>query len=469
MKLRIQERYFGKVAALIAFALAYGFFQFGYQYHLMRREQMNLFLYDWEYIRETYRGMGWLSHFLGDFVEQFLYFPVLGPVLIALIILGIAAIPYLISRRWLGRWASLGIAFVFYVWAFMRETGNLYITQYSIAVLSYLALVFVAFLFKKRWQQAAAAALLLGAGVYAIGNPYHKYYGELWGTPEFTNEKVIALDVQASRENWDKVLKIAKKRILVNEAVYLTNLALAMKGQLGNELFDYPQNYANGLFLWVDGESSQFSVGLAGEVWYHMGNMTLAEQSAIVALQQSAKHTGTKYVKRLAEITLITEEYGAAMKYLNMLNRTLVYRKWARSMVPENQGPEEKKWLADRRADLPKEDMIYDSNFYFRDVMLQLLEANPDNMTARQYLLVYDLLNLRLEDFFNNYSAKLIKGSVYEQAALIWLTVQNRTGEEELMKYGISRQTMQRIEQFYRFPDKYKNTYWYYYLYTTAD
>lgn len=469
MKPRKTDRYLGQIAAGIAFLTAYGFFQFAYPYHLMRREQMNLFLYDWQYITETYKGIGWLTHFLGDFVEQFMYFPVIGPVLVALIVTGIGAAAYKICRRWLGKWASLGIAFLVFGWAFMRETGNLYITQYSIAVLVYLGLALAALQLKKSWQQAAAAVLLIGIGIYPVGNPYHKYYGELWGIPQFTNEKVIALDVQASRDNWDKVLKLVEKPIYVNEAVYMTNLALAIKGQLGNELFNHPQNYANGMFLWVDSNASQFTDGLAGEAWYHLGNMTLAEQSAIVALQQSAKHTGTKYIKRLAEITLITEEYGAATKYLSMLSRTLVFRKWAISMMPENQSQETKEWLADRRADLPKDDLIYDSNLYFKEILQQLLKANPENMIARQYLLVYDLLNLRVDQFFEDYCSKMITGSIYEQAILIWLSIQNRATEEEAAKYGVKKQTMQKLMQFYRFPERYENTYWYYYMDATSE
>lgn len=41
-----------------AFLLAYCFFQFFYPYHLIRREQLTLFLYDIDYILDTYSGPG---------------------------------------------------------------------------------------------------------------------------------------------------------------------------------------------------------------------------------------------------------------------------------------------------------------------------------------------------------------------------------------------------------------------------
>jgi hypothetical protein len=53
--------------------------------------------------------------------------------------------------------------------------------------------------------------------------------------------------------------------------------------------------------------------------------MTMAEQSAITSLQASPRHTGARFVTRLARINLITGEDAAAQKYLSMLSRTLFY------------------------------------------------------------------------------------------------------------------------------------------------
>ena len=65
----------GHLAAALAFLGSWAFFCFAYPYHLMRREQMNLFLFDGDYIRQTYRGAGWLARFLSDFLEQFSFPP----------------------------------------------------------------------------------------------------------------------------------------------------------------------------------------------------------------------------------------------------------------------------------------------------------------------------------------------------------------------------------------------------------
>ena len=65
----------GLVAAVLAFLGSWSFFLFAYPYHLMRREQQNLFLFDGFHIRETYRGMGFLGRFVADFLEQFFLAP----------------------------------------------------------------------------------------------------------------------------------------------------------------------------------------------------------------------------------------------------------------------------------------------------------------------------------------------------------------------------------------------------------
>ncbi len=429
----------------------------------MRREQLNLFLYDWDYITQTYKGLGWLGRFLGDFTDQFLYFKVIGPVLVALVLTGIGSVTYRICRHGLGKTASLGIAAVVFAWSLLRESENLFLTQYSLVTLGYLALVLAALQFRRIWMRAAAGIVFLAIGIWSLGSPCQKYYGKLWGVPNMVYDKMIALDVEGSRGHWDKVLKLSEKALYINEASYYYNLACAMTGQLGDKMLDHSQRvYGNSLFLWVREQVSPFSNGIAGEVWYHLGDMTLAEQSAIVALQASPKHTGARYLVRLAEINLISGEYGAAQKYLNMLSKTLNYRRWARRMMPQNHSEAVTKWLTESRSKLADRDVIYGSS-EFRPLLLGLLEANPDNYLAQQYLLAYDMMCFDLESFVADYGKYPIQGRMYQEALVIWLSMNNNLNDATALSYGISKQTLQRLNAFYKFPGSFKNSYWYFY------
>ena len=455
--------YVGPLAAAVGFVSAFLFFQFAYPYHLIKREQANLFVFDGDYIAETYRGMGWLARFVTDFLEQFFHLPVAGPLIVALLVTGIGIVMYRILRHFLGVWPSLGIAALVFIWAFFRETGNIYTTRYTVVVLGFLALILAALQFKKVWQKIVAAVLFLAFGVWALGSPYHKYYGMLWNTPTIGYERLIGLDAEIARENWDKVLDLSKKDLYTVEASFCYNLAHAVKGDLGSVLMSHSQGKPYDLLPPVSIDRTAFSDCLAGEAWYQLGNITVAEQGAIVALQSSPDHTGARYIKRLAEVNLISGEDAAAQKYLNLLSHTLFYRKWALSRMPGRQDEAVRTALAAARANLPVTDFVHQSENP-RNVLLGLLEANPSNTVARNYLLCYDMLCYDLNSFMKDYAAYPMKGRLYQEAVLIWLNQNGLLNDQEFARYGIDRSTVDRLGRFYQNPNAFPDSYWLYYL-----
>ena len=453
----------GLVATALAFLGSWGFFLFAYPYHLMRREQQNLFLFDGDYIRQTYRGVGWLARFVSDFLEQFFVSPVPASLIVALLLTGIGVVVYRICRHFLGKWPSLAIASAFFIWAFLRETGNLYITRYTVVVLGYLTLILLALQCNKAWVKILAGVALLAFGAWALGSPYHKHYGKPWSVPKFNYERVIGLDIETSREHWDKVLKLSQKDLYMEEASYCYNLALAMKGRLGDDLLNHSQNHHLTLLFPASSEHTIFTNGMAGEAWFQLGDMTQAEQSSITSLQASPKHTGTRFLVRLARVNLISGEDAAAQKYLNLLSRTLFYGKWARSMMPGRLDDAAREQIETARARLLRKDFVHQSERP-RDILLGLLEADPDNLEARNYLLCYDLMCYDLDTFMQDYTPYMINARLYREAILIWLSQHERMTPSQVSNYGIDLSEVDRMNRFGRNPAKYKNTYWYYYL-----
>ena len=453
----------GLVAAILAFLGSWAFFLFAYPYHLMRREQQNLFLFDGVHIRETYRGMGFLGRFVSDFLEQFFLVAVPASLIVALLLTGIGVVVFRICRHFLGKWPSLGVATLFFIWSFLRETGNLYLTRYTVATLALLSLVLLALQFKKAWLKPLAAVLLVGFGIWAFGSPVHKVYGKAWSVPQFKYERVIGLDTEACRENWDKVLELSKVDLYTEEASYCYNLALAMKGRLGDDLFDHSQNYHYSLLFPASSDQTVMTNAMAGEAWFQLGDMTVAEQSAITSLQASPKHTGARYLVRLARVNLISGENGAAMKYLTILGKTLFYGKWARSMMPGRQDEAVRVQLSDARAKLARKDIVHQLDRP-REQLLGLLEADPTNAPARNYLLCYDLLTYDLDAFMQDFTPDMIKGRLYQEAVLLWLTLQGRLTPDEISRYGMDLSVSDRMNRFGLNPSAFKNTYWYYYL-----
>ncbi len=453
----------GLVAAVLAFLGSWSFFLFAYPYHLMRREQQNLFLFDGAYIRETYRGVGFLGRFVSDFLEQFFLAAVPASLIVALLLTGIGVVVYRICRHFLGKWPSLGIATLFFIWSFLRETGNLYLTRYTVATLALLFLVLLALQFKKAWLRPLAAVLLVGFGIWAFGSPVHKVYGKAWSVPQFKYERVLGLDTETYREHWDKVLQLSKVDLYTEEASYCYNLALAMKGRLGDDLFDHSQNHHFSLLFPASSEQTVMTNAMAGEAWFQLGDMTVAEQSAITSLQASPKHTGARYLERLARVNLISGEDGAAMKYLTILGKTLFYGRWARSMMPGRQDEAVRVQLSDARAKLARKDIVHQLDRP-REQLLGLLEADPTNAAARNYLLCYDLLTYDLDAFMQDFTPDMIKGRLYQEAVLLWLTLQGRLTPDEISRYGMDLSVSDRMNRFGLNPSAFKNTYWYYYL-----
>ena len=453
----------GLVAAALAFLGSWSFFLFAYPYHLMRREQQNLFLFDGVHIRETYRGMGFLGRFVADFLEQFFLAAVPASLIVALLLTGIGVVVFRICRHFLGKWPSLGIATLFFAWSFLRETGNLYLTRYTVATLALLSLVLLALQFKNAWLKPMAAVLLVGFGIWAFGSPVHKVYGKAWSVPQFKYERVIGLDTEACRENWDKVLELSKVDLYTEEASYCYNLALAMKGRLGDDLFDHSQNYHYSLLFPASSDQTVMTNAMAGEAWFQLGDMTVAEQSAITSLQASPKHTGARYLVRLARVNLISGEDGAAMKYLTILGKTLFYGRWARSMMPGLQDETVRAQLSDAHARLARKDMVHQLERP-RELLLGLLEADPANAAARNYLLCYDLLTYDLDAFMQDFTPDMIGARLYQEAVLLWLTLQGRLTPDEISRYGMDLSVSDRMNRFGMNPAAFKNTYWYYYL-----
>lgn len=453
----------GTYLSSLAFCCAFCFFQFAYPYHLIRREQMNLFLYDFDYIRQTYAGMGWLARLVSDFLEQFFHLTIAGPTVISFLLTAIGVVSYQICRKIAGRWPSTAVASVIFLWSFFRETGNLYVTRYTVVVLGYLSLLVLSLRFEEVWKRAVSMVLLFCFGIWALGSPLHKNYGKFWSTPKFEYERLIGLDAEVARENWDRVLKLSEKDLQMVEASYCYNLALAMKGELGDHLLDHSQGGPYDLLLRVWGEQSVFRNCLAGEAWFHLGALTIAEQSAITSLQASPNHTGARYIRRLAMVNLISGENAVARKYLNLLSKTLFYGRWARSMIPGSQSEAVRTELQKARSRSSVKDFVHLSNVP-RSILLGLLEADSTNRPAREYLLCYDLMRYDLEQFMEDYTPDMIDARHYHEAALIWLDQKNILSEQTAAEYGADEAMLKRMASFFRMPKTYQNTYWYYFM-----
>lgn len=346
----------------------------------------------------------------------------------------------------------------------------------------------------KRITWFIVAAVVIAAGVSQIAflrrYPYFSQYAhqngisirdarKAWGHPNRDSEWAMGLAVEASLENWDVVAALAAKDRRVEIGTYYYNLSNAMKGQLADKLLDYYQPFERGLFLPVGSQSTPFQIACAGDVWFALGYMPLAERDAMLGMLFSPAHSGSRYLRRLAECNLVTGNYEAASKYLRILLNTHGNRKWAQKCFPENWSPSYQLRIAEKRNLLPQFDLVHGMDQ--APVALRiLLGANHTNKMALDYLLCYDLLTKDLDAFVSDYDPSLTASQLYEEAMLIFLAAKSGMAEENFRHYHISAATLERFNKFVtiykrdggsgrNLTGEFGKSYWYYFYYAVRN
>ncbi len=470
------KTYSGWIVITLGVMTSFLFFQLYYPYHLLHREQVSLFLYSKEYILDMLIQPGGVAILGGEFLTQFFYFIGGGATIITLLLLLLGIVCYQSFRRFWGHWAALLLSVAVCIW----ESGRLCLVNYPLAsTLSLIGLFVIVRLItfkgsKRLWKNVLAFAFIL------LFIPFQPLRGvKAWGTPNFYLEHLLAMDVNASYGKWNKVNQLAQKDVRTGIGTYYYNLSNAMKGQLPEKLMSYYQPFSKGLFLPVDPSGNYLSFMAVNELWFLLGDMTLAEHSAILGMISTSNHRSSRMIKRMAEINLINGDEEAALKYLRMLQKTWKHQQWANQRIPGQQTPAVQKWLEHKRQYIPKADTLR-ASADARLSLRHLLKSNPDNQLAYHYLLCYELLNKDIHSFVKDYvPEKGLPCRLYHEAILIHLIRQNGTlTEEDFKTYRFTPEVLQDFQEYTHIYEqnkgngaalqaKFGKTYWFYYHFAT--
>ena len=343
------------------------------------------------------------------------------------------------------------------------------------------------------WILIAAAALAAGGSqiVFLARYPYFRKYAAIsgltlrearqaYGHPDRESEVAMGLAVEASCENWEAVGKLAatdRKSLL---GTYYYNLANAVNDRLPDRLMDYYQPFERGLFLPVGEHSTPFQIACAGDVWWALGDMAMAERDAMLGLLFSPAHGGSRYLRRLAETNLVSGDYEAASKYLRiLLNGSRADRKWAGERLPGHWSPEYQLRIEEKRVLLPRFDLVHGMD-QTQVILRILLGSNASNKMALDYLLCYDLLTKDLDAFVGDYDPSLTKSQLYEEAMLIFLAAKGGMSRDNFLHYHISDRTLERFNRFVtiykrdngsgrNLTEEFGKSYWYYFYYAVRN
>lgn len=291
-------------------------------------------------------------------------------------------------------------------------------------------------------------------------------------------EKILSLDGETYFGNPGRVIELSKKYKLENrQASYFANMALARKGLLTESLMEFYQPSHLALFLPVDPAQHWQSIFVSNEVFYLVGDMNMAQHSAMLGNTFSPYTRSSRMIKRLAEINMVNGDSAAATKYLRILTKTLFHRKWAEDRLNIIQLRVQENWLTEKRRQIPTADMLRKSGSPLESLQFHA-EQNPENLIAVDYLLCYLLLDKELKAFregFDQYYRKLNRSvpKVYAEALLVQLLASGAS-EQEAMSYSIDPETVKRFAAYTRIFDQtsgdinalkkqFGQTYWFYY------
>jgi len=266
---------------------------------------------------------------------------------------------------------------------------------------------------------------------------------------------VVSIDEAAAEGDWDRVIQLTTDCWEKDFQAYYRNLAFAHKGLLADSLMHHYAPCENALFYPIEDKSSSFTTTAAGEVWWYLGDLTMAEHATIIGMIGSPGHKQARHLKRLYQINMASGNEKAAAKYRRILEAD-------GEEIPADIAP----FSSCHRADSLRLGMQY-------DVMLRsLLEQNPQNKAALEYLLCLDLLLKDLVSFRKDVSRYgLPSRSVLYQEAILIVMMNHPELRTEWHDY-VTERTYSSFVQFTQIMQNpslkaqlryYRNTYWYYY------
>lgn len=277
---------------------------------------------------------------------------------------------------------------------------------------------------------------------------------------------------------WDAI--ISSDDLNYNNYLHLNclNLALSQKGIMQADLFEYPQS---GILSLISTYQAHIEESfLFSQIYYHIGVTSLAYNFAF-GTSVGITHGSPVMTKLLINSHLIYGYYPAAEKFISLLEKTWAYRKWAssrRKFLYNDQAVENDPELGAKRKSLSSDKDLFANIIGLFDNLTIILEENPQNKAALDYLIGALLLSKDLpaiKTFVERFSGTETLPALPEplQQAVISYAEHD---PDYCRRYGVSDKTLSEFSIFKRrvlglrharqnvaagIAD-YRNTFWYY-------
>ena len=457
-----------KATALLPFYLftfllliCWCFFQFWYPYHFFYQEQNQIFLWSCDYLSTYFEKPGGLATLIGDFLTQFYYYLYVGAIILTVCLFLIGITLYQALRNFkVSKIIALLLALVVMTFVAVCHFSTSYRLASTISILGWVLMLWIVSLMRGWKMRLIITALALLPCYLLFGIPQVKKIQ----SPDFILEKDFAVDCEYYFGNHDKVIKMVEGYDQwTNQMLFFYNLVQAQRGQLPDNLLKFTPTDL-GTFYQIGPETPMLTIRNMNELYWALGDMTFTERAAMMTNVFSTNNRNVRMMRRLAECNIVSGDSLAAEKYLRILDNTLVYRKWADNLRQHGKEIYKEKIQMVNRHDT----ITISDNAHF--LMMQLLDANPDNMVALDYILCSTLLLKDIDNFKRDYDRYCIDTgkprlkSLYQEALCIYLAGTNAP-QEDWQRYIQRQDVMQRFMEYnqQRGHPKFKGTYWYYF------
>ena len=147
--------------------------------------------------------------------------------------------------------------------------------------------------------------------------------------PQLDQERTLAVDCEYYFGNYNRVINMVEKDKNPNQYMkFYHDLIMAQFRSQPASLKKYP-NKDIGTFETLEANPSLLTIHALNELYWALDDMTFCERAAMLGNIYSPNCRNIRMVKRLAEINLVRGNYAATRKYLRILQKTFVWKRWA--------------------------------------------------------------------------------------------------------------------------------------------
>ena len=241
--------------------------------------------------------------------------------------------------------------------------------------------------------------------------------------------KYMELDYYSRTEQWDKIKQTCQGKL--TNYLYMSILcrALAEEGNLIDELFHYDIRSERALAIsWNSTENISI---LLSDLYFTCGNIALAQRMAFEGDVSAHGTHNVRMLQRLIQTNLIFGAYPIAEKYIALLEKSPIYKKWAtpyRSFLNNDQKVIQDPLLGKKKELLfnpGDSNEVFISGGDFVQAIAEPILANPEKAKiAFQYLASFYLLSRDMSNFLS---------LVNQFKTVTWLSSLPRTIQEGIL------------------------------------